>query len=518
MRRLLALGCVAVCVVTAAIAVASEQSKLLYSRGLVDFHADRFEKALDLFNQAVAADPADVYARYYRAVTRGRLNDVAGAIDDLHVVLAAKPDLEQAALDLGVALVQTTKYREAIPWLEQAQRTPDLDGQASLFLGIAQLRLGELAPAQANFERAAARDPKQALAARYYLGIVAYQEGKLSASSEHFTYVAQASPDTDMGREAKSFMEKIQVLQARWQYSAYASLGFQYDSNVPLLNGTITSTIPGISTAQSDGATTISFGGAYVPWQNDNITLSLGYDFFQSVHFSLVGFNLQDHGPSVELTYNTAPVHFGLLGRYDYYILENNSLLQEATVLPWLTVPEDDLGRFEFYSRIRRRDFKNAAYFVLDSFDYAVGIRQVFYLNSPDRYFSVGYQFDRDDPVIDNSLVVPFTNPDLPPGPDQPFGPNSYGYDGNEVNIGGGWLLPQSITASATFAYRHERYQLVASEGRKDDEYLATIALSRPLMNHVNVILAYLGDYNNSNKSIFDYDRSIASVAMEVRF
>ena len=117
-------------------------------------------------------------------------------------------------------------------------------------------------------------------------------------------------------------------------------------------------------------------------------------------------------------------MQFGLLGRYDYYILENNSFLQEATALPWLTVPEDDIGRFEFYSRIRRRDFKNAAYYVLDRFDYAVGIRQVVYLGSPDRYVSVGYQFDRNDPVINNSLV-PITDPSTCQPPTSPSGPTA---------------------------------------------------------------------------------------------
>ena len=48
--------------------------------------------------------------------------------------------------------------------------------------------------------------------------------------------------------------------------------------------------------------------------------------------------------------------------------------------------------------------------------------------------------------------------------------------------------MPQSITANATFAYRHERYKLLASDGRKDDEYLTTVALSRPIMKHLNVI------------------------------
>ena len=504
MRRAITLGCVVACVVTAGVAAASEQSERLYSRGLVEFHADHFDKALALFDQAVAADPADIYAHYYRAVTRAHLNDMEGAVADLRIVLAAKPDLEQAQLDLGVALVQTGKYREALPWLKQAQQVPDLDGHASLFLGIAQLRLGELSSAQTSFERARTRDPKQELTARYYLGVTEYQLGKLSSSRDHFAYVAQASPDTDMGREANTFLERIQTVQARWQYQAYGSLGFQYDSNVPLLNGT-TSALPGIDNRQADGAMTIGLGGAYIPWQNDLITLSLGYDFFQSVHFDLVGFNLQDHGPSVQVSFDTNPVQFGVLGRYDYYMLENNSFLQEATALPWLTVPEGDFGRSEGYFRFRRRDFKNSAYFVLDSLDYAIGVRQVMNLGSPDRYFSVGYQFDRNDPVVDQDNPIP-------------FGPNGYGYDGNEVNIGGGWLLPQSITANATVSYRRNRYKFVASEGRKDDEYMATVALSRPIMQHLNLIVAYLGDYNNSTKSIFDYDRSMASVAMEVRF
>jgi tetratricopeptide (TPR) repeat protein len=502
MRAVMAWAGIVSCVATAGVAAASEQSQLLSSRGLVEFHAERFPAALDLFDRALSADPTDVYARYYRGVTRSRLDDTAGAIADLRAALAAKPDFPQAALDLGIALVQTGQYREAIPWLQQAQAVSDLDGQASLFLGIAQLRLGEPGAAQANFERAEARDPKQRLAARYYLGVAAYQRGQLRASQEQFTYVAQASPGTEMGREATTFLERIRTTQAHAQYQAYAALGFQYDSNVPLLNDTITA-LPGINNQQSDGATLISFGGTYVPWHNDSVALLLGYDFFQSLHFSLSDFNLQDNGPSLQVAVDLGRVKGGILGRYDYYLLETNSFLQEGTALPWLTVPEADFGRSEVYSRIRRRDFKNAAYDVLNSFDYAAGVRQVVYVTSPDRSVSLGYQFDKNDPIVDDN---------------QPFGSSSYGYDGNEVSIGGGWLLPQSITAGATFAYRHNRYDFVASDGRKDDEYLVTTTLSRPMTEHLNLTLAYLGDYNNSNESLFDYDRSIVSVTMEVRF
>ena len=504
MKRTLALGCCAlVCLVMASVAAASEQSKLFYSRGLVEFHADRFQSALELFNQAVAADGSDVYARYYRAVTRGRLNDVDGAIADLQTVLAAKPDLDQAALDLGVALVQTSKYPEAQPWLEQARHAPDLDGQASLFLGLAQLRVGQLRQARENFRRAQARDPKQTLAAHYYQGITDYQDRKWADAEGHFTYVFHASPESVMGHEAQTFLEKIEAGQ-RPQYHVYGALGFQYDTNVVLApSNDVIKTATGIS-KQSDGRGTISLGGSYVPWHGQYVQFSLGYDFFQSLHFDLTQFNIQDHGPSAEVTFNTGPVQVGTVARYDYYLLESDSFLQELTLLPWLAVPEADLGRFEFYSRIRRRDFKKADFRVRDAFNYAVGIRQAVYLGSPDRYFSVGYQFDREDPVVNNRLV----------SADEA---NSFAYDGNEANVGFGWDLPASISTTDTFAYRRERYK-PQSGGRKDDELLTTVAFSRPLTEHLNVTVAYLGNFNNSSNAVFDYDRSIASVAMEVRF
>src|SRR5512135_1672205 len=75
---------------------ASERSQVLSSRGLVEFHAGRYPQALDLFEQALRDDPADVSARYYRAAVRARLDDYPGAIVDLQAVLAVQPNFDQA--------------------------------------------------------------------------------------------------------------------------------------------------------------------------------------------------------------------------------------------------------------------------------------------------------------------------------------------------------------------------------------------------------------------------------------
>jgi Flp pilus assembly protein TadD len=113
MMRLVAGLIVSVCLLISTGAGASEQSERLYSRGLVDFHTGRYTQALTLFQRAVDADPDDVYARYYRGVIYARLNDFAAAATDLRRVVAKHPNLAQAKLELGMALVQGRAYQEA---------------------------------------------------------------------------------------------------------------------------------------------------------------------------------------------------------------------------------------------------------------------------------------------------------------------------------------------------------------------------------------------------------------------
>jgi tetratricopeptide (TPR) repeat protein len=160
---LTAVGIAALALLTPKAAHASEAAGIAKAQGLIEFHHGNFAAALASFDQAHADDPADPYILYYRGVTRGRLLDLDGAIADLRAALTLKPDLDRAALELGVALVQTHAEAEAVRWLQQAQRSPELEGEASLYLGRAQFELGETDAARADWERAA-HDPAQSAA------------------------------------------------------------------------------------------------------------------------------------------------------------------------------------------------------------------------------------------------------------------------------------------------------------------------------------------------------------------
>ncbi len=482
-------------------AVGSEQSKRLYARALVDFNAGRYAPALDGFDQAVHADPQDFYALYYRGVTRGRLGDLPGAISDLRAVVDSKAPIQQAPLELGVALVQSGANADAVPYLQRAQAEHALDAQASLFLGIAFLRLQQNAAARQNFERAAARDPSLRLSATYYEGVLNYRAGNTQAAEEQFSYVARTSPSSEMGHEATQFLQQIRRGVGA-AYHLYAQAGLQYDSNVVLAPSDnaadeIVKGDLGISN-ESDGRGIIEAGGTYAPWRTDKAQLSVGYDFYQSLHFRLNQFNLQDHRAAVELSGRAGGTELGVLGRYDYYFLDTDSFLQEFSALPWVTIPEGAMGRTEMFYRERRRDFFKQAFRIRDAFNHSPGIRQVMYLGSEERDVFLGYRFDREDPVHDDQAS------------------KAFGYDGHQLEVGVDWTFPFDLSGELSYIYRHEDYDS-ASDGRIDNDHQVVVAAHKQLTEQLALLAAYWGTFDNSTKTFFDYQRHVVSLALEWR-
>ena len=225
-----------------------------------------------------------------------------------------------------------------------------------------------------------------------------YREGDFESAQTQFATVASSNANSDMGREAVAFLAKIQQ-RLRPVFHAYGNVGLQYDTNVVLApNGTVIQSPLAIS-RQSDGAATIDLNGTYSLWRGEEAELTVGYEFYQSLYFHLSDFDLTDNGPSIQLVGTAGRFDYGILGRYDNYLLDGSNFLQEATAYPWVGIPEANLGRTDVFFRMRRRDFLDPTYEVRDGFNYATGVRQFVYANTPENYVSVGYQFDSEQPL-----------------------------------------------------------------------------------------------------------------------
>jgi len=495
-------------------APASEQSELLTANGLSEFKAEHYAAAAALFDDAVKADASDPFPLYYRGVTLTRLGEYDRAIADLERFLEARPDEEQATLELGVALVSARRYADAQTWLQRAQASPELSTRASFFLGLAQLRLDQHAPAKENFMRAA-QDEDLLLASRFYLGIIHFAHRDWNAAEECFTYVFSASPNSDMGNEARKYVEYID--RTRSTYHLYGSLGLLYDSNV-VLAPTSDSDAVAIS-GKDDGLVTITAGGSYTPWQSDVGSTSLGYEFYQSLHFDLSEYDLQDHRLRLEYARRFRRWELGLAGQYDFYLLDLDSLLQQPAVTPWLRFSEGEIGYTELFYWFRWRDYLDESFEDdLDALRQSTGLRQYLYLASSDRKGWVEYRFDRNSALHAEG--------------------RRFAYNRNQVGVGIDWRWRSlGVESSLGYWYNHDNFdspsapEISSNDGaepsagtgergdeRVDNRHTVSISLRKRFTKHVAVRCGYDGIFNNSNQRLFKYNRNIASLVLEVDF
>ena len=96
-----------------------------------------------------------------------------------------------------------------------------------------------------------------------------------------------------------------------------------------------------------------------------------------------------------------------------------------------------------------------------------------------------------------------------------------FAYNGNQVDVSGGWSFPLGIVAELSYAYRHEDYSWQSNPGgdpRMDNENEVLFTLTKQLTEYVAVSAGYLGDFNDSNEAVFTYTRNVGSVTLDVRF
>lgn len=487
--------------VAATYAAASESGKAerLYTKGLSELHAGHTDAALALFNQAVAADPKDIRSLYYRGLGYGHAGRYEEAVVDLKVVVAANdPAIDRDHLELGYALYRLERYDEAIVELEiAAQPARRSSGEATMLIGIVETRRGNQEAARTALAKIETMDPSRSIPARYYLGLSAWRSGDTETAIEQFTWVSTQGGDGPYAKEAASFLERIKDGGTR-PYRLYAGFALAYDSNVALApnDDTLEDNL-GIS-GKGDGRAVMTLGGQYLVYATPQFHMSLGYDFLQSLHFDLDEFNVQTHRVGGQAEYLLGNVTLGLATGYEYSMLDDDSLLNGGSILPWLRVDEGSFGRSEMYYRARGRNYVLSPYSqVRDSWNHAIGARQFFELGERGRDIIVGYRFDTDDAQrIDGEV---------------------YDYNGHQFELGLDWAFDEDLSAALVYLYKLENYSK-ASGNRDDDIYQVIAAVEKRVWEYLWVTGSYQYIRNDSDQGYFEYGRHITSLGVEVRY
>jgi tetratricopeptide (TPR) repeat protein len=126
--------------------------------------AKQYDRAIELFTQASAADPKDYAAHFQLALTYSLLGRDRDAIPQYRTALELHPGLYEAELNLGLSLMRTNDPAGAIPHFKAAAEQKPKEFRPALGLAQALYNTNHFAEAEAAYRTAAALDQRSAAA------------------------------------------------------------------------------------------------------------------------------------------------------------------------------------------------------------------------------------------------------------------------------------------------------------------------------------------------------------------
>ncbi len=150
--------------------------------------ANQFDRAVELFGQAVARDGKDYAAHFHLGLAYSLKNDDVHAIPEYQRTLELKPGLYQAQLNLGISELRAGHAAEAVKPLEAAVAQKPTEIQPRVKLGTAYLALERFADAEKAYSGLASPDAELGVA-RAMAG-----QGRLEEAAPHFRKAAELDP------------------------------------------------------------------------------------------------------------------------------------------------------------------------------------------------------------------------------------------------------------------------------------------------------------------------------------
>lgn len=154
------------------------------------------------------------------------------------------PAQETAAIEQGLAFFKQRQFQAAAQWLEVARRSPTLNPEVLLMLGVCYYRLGDFQRAEPPLRQAVREgDTEVQASARVFLGLLF---GELGAVDEARNELSRVTGSPALRESAQNLLRQNRPHRLLFTFAVSP----EYDGNVPLIDYTTWSANP---QASADG-------------------------------------------------------------------------------------------------------------------------------------------------------------------------------------------------------------------------------------------------------------------------
>jgi tetratricopeptide (TPR) repeat protein len=196
-----------------------------YEQGMKAMQEQRYQAAVDDFNNAIAAEPKDFTLHFNLALAYSLMGKDPEGITEYKKCLEIKPDLYQANLNASILLLRDKLPADAVPFLTAAVAEKPKEFRSNYYLAEALAGTGDLDKAVTAYGAALEIDPKSA-AAESGLGRALAKQGHLAEAAPHFHKAVELDP-----KYRDSLLELAELFEAHNQPDEAIELYRQFPDN-----------------------------------------------------------------------------------------------------------------------------------------------------------------------------------------------------------------------------------------------------------------------------------------------
>ncbi|MBI5233945.1 MAG: tetratricopeptide repeat protein [Deltaproteobacteria bacterium] len=442
------------------------------AQGIALYKAEDYEDAVLSLKKARDKDPLSAIAAYYLGLSYKQTLDYQAAITNLKDVLSLVPPVKEAHYELAEVYYSVGRYDDALVEIGQAEVAAVMPGHTAFLKGLLLSRLERYNEAIASFERTKSLDPSLSNSSNYQIDMNIAKSGRVAGDTA----------------EKKRFRLTLNI-------------GYEYDDNV-VLKPSDEAVAAGI-TDEEDEVFVYSLSAEYLSSISGNIDLNSRYSFYRAEHRDLDRYDVTSHTGSLIASRSMGKGGKGvasLLGRYNYTLVDDDEYLHAVSISPAYSLDILGNNRLEFSLAYKNKDYKNPVAMSeedRDSDEYAFAIELTRPFANSRGLFSLGYELS-----------------------DEAAEGKNWDYIANAGTIGLSFKLTDSLRLSgrAGIDYRDFRHtHTIYLKKREEREYTFSLILAYDIIKNMTLKAYYYAIRSDANIAVYDYDRNISGIGMEIR-
>jgi len=261
-------------------------------KGIYQFRQENYDEAIQTFKAARAEQPENPLAAYYLGLTYKRTENYVESRKELEASLNMTPKIKGALIELIDVLYRLNELEEAKKWIKTAEDEGIRPAQAAFLKGLTLLKDGDYQGAVESFKNSKGLDPELSVSADYQIGIAYLRQRNFADAKEIFKGIVHLDPNADIAAYASRYVDALErKTELERPLHLYLRSGFEYDTNV-VLKPADTNLVTNIAD-QKDTRETWDLKGDYTfktPCQE--LTVKAGYGFHYSLENNLKAYDI----------------------------------------------------------------------------------------------------------------------------------------------------------------------------------------------------------------------------------